>query len=82
MILKSGSIVSFNNEKKYGFIKQDDGAREVFFHISDAKDLSAFQLKPKLRVKYLLESALGKTRATNVMLEQNDKRVNHFLCVS
>lgn len=36
--MKSGKVVSYSNDKKYGFIKSDDGG-SYFFHISDvAKD--------------------------------------------
>ena len=30
--LKNGSIKWFNNEKGYGFIKQEDGQKDVFVH--------------------------------------------------
>jgi len=33
--MKSGKVVSYSNEEKYGFIRSDDDGESYFFHISD-----------------------------------------------
>ncbi len=65
---KSGVISMFNSKKGYGFIKQDDGAKDVFFHISGAQDIPSNLIKEGLKIKYTVESNAGKERAINITL--------------
>lgn len=51
---RSGTVLSFNNEKGYGFIRPDGGGDNVFFHISDVLDASQDEIEPQMEVTYHL----------------------------
>ena len=67
--LKSGIISMFNSKKGFGFIKQDDGAKDMFFHISGVQDIPSDLIKEGLKIKFTVESNAGKERAINITLK-------------
>lgn len=51
---KTGSIVNFNGEKGYGFIRPDEGGENLFFHINNTIDVAQDELKPGISVKFYI----------------------------
>jgi CspA family cold shock protein len=53
--MASGTVKWFNAQKGYGFIQPDDGARDVFVHISAVEQSGIGNLREGQRVSYELE---------------------------
>jgi cold shock protein len=51
----SGTVKFFNNDKGFGFIKPDDGSRDVFVHISAVTNSGLGQLTEGQRVSFDVE---------------------------
>lgn len=66
---QTGWIVTYFEAKGFGFLRPDDGGRDVFFHISRLIDGDATSLKPGTRVLYELGmDRTGKMAASSVRL--------------
>ncbi len=65
--VQTGSIVTYFEEKGFGFLRPDDGTRDVFFHISRLAEGQPTDLKPGTRVIYELGmDRNGKIAASSV----------------
>lgn len=64
----TGSIISFKEDKGYGFIRPKDGGENVYVHISALQAAGIDTVTPGQRLSYDLLSADGKTSATNIKL--------------
>ncbi len=51
----SGTVKFFNTEKGYGFIKPDDGGRDVFVHVSAVMSSGLGTLNEGQRVSFEVE---------------------------
>lgn len=51
----TGTVKFFNNEKGYGFIRPDDGSRDVFVHVSAVTSSGLGTLAEGQRVTYDVE---------------------------
>jgi CspA family cold shock protein len=51
----SGTVKFFNSEKGYGFIKPDDGGRDVFVHVSAVMSSGLGTLNEGQRVSFEVE---------------------------
>jgi cold shock protein len=51
----TGTIKFFNAERGYGFIKPDDGGRDVFVHITAVERAGLKDLTEGLRITYEVE---------------------------
>lgn len=51
----SGTVKFFNNDKGFGFIKPDDGSRDVFVHISAVTNSGLGQLAEGQRITFDVE---------------------------
>jgi len=64
---QNGSIVKYFEDKGFGFIRPDNGGKDVFFHISRLTDGSASDLAPGSKILYEVGmDRTGKTAATSV----------------
>ncbi len=64
-----GIVKWFNPVKGYGFIKPEDGSKDVFVHMSALEKAGLSLLKDGQRVSYdLVPGQDGKTAADNLML--------------
>ena len=62
----TGTVKFFNGERGYGFIKPDDGGRDVFVHISAVERAGLSTLNEGQVVEYELVENRGKTSAENL----------------
>ncbi len=64
-----GSIVTYFEEKGFGFLRPELGGRDIFFHISRLAEGLATDLKPGTRVLYELGmDRTGKMAASSVRI--------------
>ena len=64
-----GSVVTYFEDKGFGFLRPDSGGRDVFFHISRLSEGQATDLKPGARVFYELGmDRTGKMAASRVRI--------------
>ena len=50
-----GTVKFFNAEKGYGFIKPDDGSRDIFVHITAVEQAGLHNLNEGQRIFYEVE---------------------------
>ena len=69
LTMASGTVKWFNSQKGYGFIQPDDGAKDVFVHISAVERAGLTQLAENQKVTFELERGQqGKTSAVNLQV--------------
>jgi len=65
--MSQGTVKWFNAQKGFGFIQPDDGAKDVFVHISAVERSGLGQLNEGQKVSFDLERGQqGKTSAVNL----------------
>jgi CspA family cold shock protein len=65
--MPSGTVKWFNPTKGFGFIQPDDGAKDVFVHISAVERAGLRSLNEGQKVEYTMESGRdGKQSATDL----------------
>jgi len=63
----TGTVKFFNGERGYGFIKPDDGGRDVFVHITAVERAGLGSLNENQKLSYELERGQnGKTSAVDL----------------
>ena len=63
-LIRSGIVVSFNNEKGYGFIRDQKTQESVFVHVKSLSEL----VKPNNKVSFEVEMGPKGANAVNVKL--------------
>lgn len=64
---QTGSIVTYFEDKGFGFVRPDGGGRDIFFHISRLTEGSATDLTAGTKVTYELGmDRTGKTAASSI----------------
>jgi cold shock protein len=67
--MSNGTIKWFNPTKGFGFIQPEDGATDVFVHISDVQRAGITELREGDKLTYDLQRGQqGKTSACNLRL--------------
>jgi len=66
--MKRGVVKFYSTDSKYGFIKPDDGSKDVFVHQNDLKTSGIEELKKNQKVEYELNIKGQKTFASNVKI--------------
>jgi CspA family cold shock protein len=66
-LMSIGTVKWFNSMKGYGFIQPDDGAKDVFVHISAVEQSGLGNLKEGQKLSFDLEKGQqGKVSAINL----------------
>jgi CspA family cold shock protein len=66
---ETGSVVTYFEEKGFGFLRPDSGGRDIFFHISRLNEGQASDLVPGAKVIYELGmDRTGKMAASSVRM--------------
>ena len=66
--MATGTVKWFNPAKRFGFIKPDDGASDVFVHMSALEAAGLHMLDEGQKVQYELAENKGKMSAVDVKL--------------
>jgi CspA family cold shock protein len=70
----TGSVVTYFEDKGFGFLRPDNGGRDVFFHISRLNEGQATDLVPGTKVIYELGmDRTGKMAASSVRVVPPEK---------
>jgi len=64
--MKRGVVKFYSTDSKYGFIKPDDGSKDVFFHENDLKKSGIEEIQKNQKVEYELNVKGQKTFASKV----------------
>lgn len=62
--VKNGTILSYNSQKGYGFIRQDSGKENLYFHATRCKE----EPRTQMRVQYEIVEGRKGLEAINVMI--------------
>jgi cold shock protein len=66
---QAGSVVTYFEAKGFGFLRPDDGGRDIFFHVSRLVEGLATDLRPGQRVLYELGmDRTGKMAASSIRI--------------
>jgi CspA family cold shock protein len=66
---QKGSVVTYFEAKGFGFLRPDDGGRDIFFHVSRLVEGLATDLRPGTRVLYELGmDRTGKMAAASIRI--------------
>ena len=66
---QTGSVMTYFEEKGFGFLRPDGGGKDIFFHISRLHEGEATQLVPGVKVSYELGmDRNGKIAASSVRI--------------
>ncbi len=66
--MQTGSVISFKEDRGYGFIRPQDGGDNVYVHVSALQAAGIDKLAPGQRVSYEVLSKDGKTSAVDIQL--------------
>lgn len=67
--MANGTVKFFNTTRGFGFIAPEDGANDVFVHISALEKAGIHQLADGQKVSFELATNKGKTSAVNIQLQ-------------
>jgi cold shock protein len=70
---QAGSVVTYFEAKGFGFLRPDDGGRDIFFHVSRLVEGLATDLRPGKRVLYELGmDRTGKMAASSIRIAPSE----------
>jgi len=72
---QTGSVVTYFDAKGFGFLRPDDGGRDIFFHVSRLNEGLATDLRPGTRVLYELGmDRTGKMAASSLRIAPEEEK--------
>jgi CspA family cold shock protein len=72
---QAGSVVTYFEAKGFGFLRPDDGGRDIFFHVSRLAEGLATDLRPGTRVLYELGmDRTGKMAASSLRIAPPEEK--------
>ncbi|HXP12301.1 MAG TPA: cold-shock protein [Stellaceae bacterium] len=66
--MATGTVKWFNAQKGFGFIRPDDGSKDVFVHISAVERAGLGSLNEGQKLKYEVAMDRGKSAAANLAI--------------
>ena len=69
--MATGTVKWFNGQKGYGFIRPDDGGKDVFVHVSAVERARLGGLNEGQKVKYDVQADRGKAAAVDLSVVGN-----------
>lgn len=66
--MATGTVKWFNAQKGYGFIRPDDGSKDVFVHVSAVERAGLGSLNEGQKITYEIARERGKESAANLSL--------------
>ena len=66
--MKTGVVKFYSTDSKYGFIKPDDGTKDVFIHENNLKTSGIEKITKNQKVEYELATKKEKVFAINVKI--------------
>ncbi len=67
--MAKGTVKFFNTTKGFGFIAPDDGAKDVFVHVSALERAGISTLREGDKVSFDVVTDRGKPAASNIQME-------------
>ncbi len=67
--MAKGTVKWFDPQKGFGFIKPEDGGRDVFVHVSAVREAGLEALAENQAVSFELRTERGKTAAGDLKVE-------------
>lgn len=68
IFMKRGVVKFYSTDGKYGFIKPDDGSKDVFVHQNDLKKSGIENITTNQKVEYEVASKKEKVFAVNIKI--------------
>jgi len=68
MIMSVGTVKFFNTSKGFGFIRPDDGSKDVYIHVSTIEKAGLAVLSEGQKVSFEVANASGKDAAVDLKL--------------
>ena len=69
--MANGTVKFFNTTKGYGFIAPEDGAKDIFVHITALEKSGIRQLREGQKVSFEVATEKGKTFAVEIQLQDS-----------
>ncbi len=64
--MPSGRVKWFDSKKGYGFIKDNDGEKDIFLHVSALEESKLRVLRENQKIQFEIKEEKGKLKAINL----------------
>ena len=68
--MKTGTVKWFDTTKAFGFIKPDEGDKDIFVHITAVQAAGINRLDEGQKISYEAEEKNGKVSAVNLQISE------------
>ena len=66
--MHTGTVIWFNLNKGFGFIKPDDNTKDIFLHISELEKANIMNITEGQKLSYSIATEKGRELATDIKL--------------